>query len=308
MVNYTNISGALFSIALIFSGCDGGNEERLDSGKVVYKPAIDSLTFMPVKGDTLRFSAPFRGSYGTAQSYVDDGQTYWVGLIPSEYRLEFFSLDSKTPTQSIDFESEGSNGVKGYIDGFFYHNADSIFLLSIEANHIYLMNDKAEKVDLFDFRDLPLPDGFAEYDVYANDGFLNGPYYVPSNKTIQLYTYRWNTDLEDNMSQHVFASFSIIDRDFVSMYGLYPDNYKKGENYSFYDDPVLAVVDTLSFVQFGASEYLAAYNNASGELLYISKEHCEHWPGPPEPVGSYDLDKSGDWLIEQAAYPCCIAR
>ncbi|MFT7150129.1 MAG: hypothetical protein ACI82Q_001994 [Nonlabens sp.] len=290
----------------ILTSCGEANESRFESELLVQREALDSLTFSSIVGDTLRFAPPFTGVYGDFQSFSLNDSSFWVGLKSADLQLDFYSLDQKVALKSIAFEAEGPNGVEGSIDGFFYHNPDTIFLLSIDANRIYLMNDKAKRIDLFDFSDLPLPDGFDDYDVYANDGFQNGPYYVSSNKTIQFYTYSWYSDPEDQVNHTAFASFSIVDRDFLSIYGVYPDNYQKGDNYALYNDPVLTVVDTLSFVQFGASESLAAYNNISGELLYMSNEHCEHWSKALEPVGSYYLEEGRDWLIEQPAYPVLL--
>lgn len=271
--------------------------------KLVDLPPKEVYAFGAPEGDTLRFEPPFYGEYLDFQSFHEAGEHYWAGLRPEEFRLDVFSLDSKQAVRAIEFESEGPNGVKGYIDGFFYHNRDSIFLLSIDANQVYLMNDQARLVDLYDFNDLALPDGFDDYDVYADEGLQNGPYYVASNKTLQLYTYRWTSPIAESYEQPVFASYSIEERQFISAYGSYPPNYKAGTYHSFYESPIVVVADTITFIQFGASAYLAAYSNVTGELLRLTDEHSKHWPGGVAPLKQdNDMAKEQDWLVQTPAY------
>jgi hypothetical protein len=305
-----NVYWTLVLLALgqfTFLSCDYTSEERFEVTKVINLPIVDSISFGSIAGDTLRFEPPLSGEYISHQTYTNDQKSLWLGLKPEYYRLDVYSLVDKKAIGTIQFESEGPNGVKGSIDGFYYHNADSIFLLSIDANRIYLFNHEAKIVDFYDFNNVPLPDGFSEYDVYADQGLSNGPVYVPSNKTLQFYTYRWLKSSEDNFDYQAFASYSIVEKKFVSIYGNYPSNYKSGNNFILYNDPVLTVVDTLSYVQFGASEYLAVYNNNTGDLLYVSNEHCEHWPGSPEALPMRgDFQKESDWLVEQAAYPVLL--
>jgi hypothetical protein len=50
-------------------------------------------------------------------------------------------------------------------DGFFYHNPDTVFVMSSDANEIYLMSEQGQKIDSYDFDNLSLPDGFQEYSV-----------------------------------------------------------------------------------------------------------------------------------------------
>ncbi|MFT4734969.1 MAG: hypothetical protein ACI9DJ_003429 [Algoriphagus sp.] len=294
-------------ILLTFLSCDSTTEVRFANEKIVNLPFVDSIGFASITGDTLRFDPPLSGEYLSHQTYNDQKQHLWIGLKSEYYRLDIYSLDEKRALGSIQFDSEGPDGIKGGIDGFYFHNSDTIFLLSNEANRVYLMNERSKIVDIFDFSNVPLPDGFSEYDAYANQGLKNGPVYVASNNTLQFYTYRWLKSSEDNFDYQAFASYSIVERKFVSIYGNYPQNYVRGNNFILYNDPLLAVVDTLSFVQFGASEYLAAYNNKTGDLLYVSNEHCEHWKGAPEALPMRgEFQKESDWLIEQPAYPVLL--
>lgn len=307
-LNILKLSKAIFylSIVLITTCCDSSSNHRFDPEKLISKPVIDSLGFGLMKSDSLDQGVLMSQGYLTFQSYQQEGAPYWVGLSASDFRLDIYSLIEKKAIRSVQFEAEGPNGITGNIDGFFYHNSDTIFILSSDANRIYLMNELGLRIDMFDFNNEPLTDGFEDYSVYANNGLQNGPYYVSSNKTLQFYTLKWYNDPNEYIDHENFASYSIEDRSFVSIYSNYPNSYNGGDNFSLYEDPTLTVVDTLSFVQFGASEYLAAYNNISGELLYVSNEHCEHWSTALEPVGSFDMRKSGDWLIEQPAYPILL--
>jgi len=294
-------------MVLTILSCDSINQNRFDSEKLINKPPLDRFSFAPMKGDTLRFALPLSGVYTTFQSYAQGEESYWICLVFEDFRLDFYSLDQKKAIRSVQFESEGPNGIEGNVDGFYYHNADTIFMLSSDANRIYLMNDQGVRMDMFDFNNVPLPDGFEEYIVYANNGLQNGPYYVSSEKTLQFYTLKWYDDLEDYVNHEALASYSIVDRKFVSIYGNFPNNYKRGANFSIHDEPTLTVVDTLSFVQFGASEYLAAYNNVSGELLYVSNEYCNHWPGPLEPIPiNSNGQRVNDWLVEQPSFPILL--
>lgn len=284
--------------------CDYSRELRFPEDVWVKEPPVSKLAIGSISVDTISFEPPITGDHLSFQVVHEQNHVHLIGLVAEEDRLDFYSLDRKTYTKSIQFETDGPNGVKGMIDGFYYHNADSIFLLSSDANMVFLMNKQAQKINTYRFRNNPLPDGFADYDVYASNGTRNGPVYVPSSKSLQLYTYRWYPQVDDYLEHEVFANFSISDGSFKSIYGINPDEYVKNKYYSFYEDPSLIVDDTLSFVQYGLAANLSAYNNKTGELLYATKYVNKHWSGSPMPM---PLNSSSqfrrEWLIQAPSFP-----
>ena len=226
-----------------------------------------------------------------------------IGINTRDHALDVINLTTKVSEKQIQFAVNGPDGIKGMIDGFYYHNADSIFILSIDENAIHLFNDRAIKINKYEFSNVPLPDGFTEYDVYADQGLMNGPYYNSKNKTLQFYTYRWVDARNDNYDYKAFASYSIVDREFKSIYGVYPEHFKKGANYSLYNDPSLLVIDDKSYVYFGTSPQIQVYNNQTGDLLYVGNYYSDHWSGSPESLPSnVDFQQEQDWLTNVAAY------
>jgi hypothetical protein len=301
-LNKSNIF-LLCLMSYLFLGCDSNNGSRFDP-LLSRSPALnDSLTLIFDSSDTIRIDNSFIGDYLDYQTIEKKDTNFLVGINSRDHALDVINLTTKQSETQIFFQSEGPDGIEGAIDGFFYHNKDTIFILSIDENSIHLMNDRAQKIDEFNFNQLALPDGFSNYDVYADQGLMNGPYYNNEDKTLQFYTYRWVNPSEDNYDYNAFASYSIVDRTFKSIYGSYPDNYKKGINFSLYNDPGLLTLGDTSYVYFGTSSEIFCYNNENGELLSIGVYNCEHWPGEPKSLPqNTDFQQGQDWLSSTAAY------
>lgn len=292
-----------YTIALIsflfLLGCSTEKESFLDSSLVTYPVDKDSLELVFTGADTIHLEDFVLGSYTDFRAIQQEGEHFLAGIHSSQHALDLLNLSTLSSEGQIAFEREGPNGILGSIDGFFYHNVDSIFVLSIDENTIHLMNMDGKKIDAFDFNQFALPDGFEDYDVYADQGLMNGPDYNAQEKTLQFYTYRW----ADAYRTQLFASYSIESRSFQSIYGSYPEHYQEDKNYLLYEDPGLLTVGNYSYVYFGTSPNIYTYDNRSGELLSVKAYHCEHWPGVPEglPLNT-DFQEEVDWLTEVAAY------
>jgi len=299
------LTAVTICLFLFVIGCGNKGSKRFDTALIINPTPIDSLKLDFVSSDTLLMEDFVLGAYADYQVVEDSRSSTLIGINVRDHALDFIDLSNKKSIGHVKFQPEGPDGISGNIDGFFYHNADSIFILSSDENRIYIMNDKGAKIDYFDFGDMPLPDGFDNYDVYADLGIQNGPFFNAQDRTLQFYTYRWVSAQSDDFSYKAFASFSIDDRTFKSTYGVYPEVFQKGSNYLFYNNPGLLVKDSLSYVYSGVSENIYCYNNNTGELLYVSTYHCEHWTGSPESVPIHpnsDLQQRQDWLRSQPAY------
>lgn len=293
-----------FLIFIIFLGCSQSNQERLPAEKLISSEVSVKYNLESLYADTLSLSLGFTDGYMDFQTIEKDGEEIFIGLNEPEFSLDFISLSKKASLYKISLEDSGPNQISGNLDGFFYHNNDSIFILSIDANSIYLIDSTAEVKDKFHFSDTPLPDGFNNYDVYADQGIQNGPYYVSSQQALHFYTYRWLPPNKDDFNYSAFASYNIKKRAFENIYGVYPSNYQLGTNFLLYNDPTLTVVDTLSFVQLGASATISKYNNITGELLGHTQSSCEHWQGDPKALRSSinDFQIEQEWLVGNNAY------
>ena len=292
----------LFYLLVFIVGCKNNGGIKNDSTIVSYMP-IDSLTLKLTSLDTFQIKDFLIGDYTDYQVISDSEKDILIGINARDHGLDFIDLTNKVSQKQIKFQSYGPDGILGQIDGFYYHNPDTIFVLTIDENRIYVMTEGGEKIDYYDFNNIPLPDGFDNYDVYADIGIQNGPYYNVKNRTLQFYTYRWLSGRKNDFSFKTFASYSIEDKEFKSIYGNYPEVYKRGRNYLIYNDPSLVVVDSLSYVFFGVSDLIYCYNNNNGELLNIIKHHCEHWRGTPDALKiTADFQQGEDWLVSNSAY------
>lgn len=178
-------------MSYLFLGCDSNNGSRFDLLLTLSSASNDSLTLHFDSSDTIRIDNSFIGDYLDYQTIEKNDTHFLVGINSRDHALDVINLTTKQSETQIFFQSEGPDGIEGAIDGFFYHNKDTIFILSIDENSIHLMNDRAQKIDEFNFNQLALPDGFSNYDVYPDQGLMNGPYYNNEDKTLQFYTYRW---------------------------------------------------------------------------------------------------------------------
>ncbi|WP_268122345.1 DUF4221 family protein [Roseivirga pacifica] len=259
--------------------------------------------------DTIYLDLGFTDAYTDYQVVETDSSSLLIGINPKDFALDILDLKRKSSSKKIIFQHEGPDGILGNIDGFYYHNSDSIFILSIDSNTVYLMNENSELQKKIQFNNNTLPDGFNNYDVYANQGMQNGPFYLPARKSLELYTYRWLPPNEDDFSYTAFASYSLKEQRFTHQYGKYPSNYGLNTNYLLYNDPSLTIVDSLAFVQLGANPSIACYSTNSGELLYHGKLTCEHWDKEPSPLKSLtnEFQIEQDWLVENPAYIYLLA-
>ena len=283
--------------------CENDGSSRYDTGKLKVYDSVDSLSLSDPEIDTLTIGHGMLPAYMDYQVVSYNETNLFIGLNSEYYSLDVIDLDQGTTVGKLTFEQQVPNGIKGNIDGFYYHNADSIFLLTIDENSIYLMGSDLKVKDIYRFNNVPLPDGFRDYDAYAEQGIKYGPYYVESNKTLQFNTYRW-VDNSVVFDYQTFASYSIVDRKFIATYGDYPKNYERGTNFLIYDDPGLLVIDTLSYVYFGGAPEIFCYNNSTGDLVFVTNQSSKYYTGPPTPLYSTqnEFQKEQDWLIESAAY------
>jgi hypothetical protein len=289
---------------LLSAGCKEAYDSRLPKEKEVFGNKLNTWKLSGPFADTIHLDLGFIDAYADYQTITTDSTDLLIGINSNDFSLDILDLQKKTSLQKLELNDDGPNGVLGNINGFYYHNKDSIFILSIEANTIYLINQEAEIQSKISFNQKSLPDGFENYDVYADQGMQNGPYYLPENKSIELYAYRWLPPNKDDFSYSAFASYNLKDEKFTHQYGKYPSNYALNTNYLLYNDPSLTIVDSLAFVQHGANPSIACYSTNSGELLYHSKLTCGHWNKEPSPLKSLtnEFQVEQDWLIENPAF------
>ena len=90
---------------------------------------------------------------------VDDGsQAILYVLTPFKNRIVGFDFKSGEKVKEIEFKSDPMTPLKigGIMEGFYYHNSDSIFLFNKYRNQVMIGNDLGEYRVFFDFlKDFP---------------------------------------------------------------------------------------------------------------------------------------------------------
>jgi|GEM_PF-6735548 len=135
----------LFFILLnvLFFSCNEDKEIHLVNEKISIKILKqDTLT-----SNTISLSYPFTNNY-----HLIKGVEYLIGSDNYLNLLEIINLHNKEDV-TIDFNSESYLKESVILDDFYFHNMDSIFLLSVENNRIYLMDSQGRLNNTFNLND-----------------------------------------------------------------------------------------------------------------------------------------------------------
>jgi hypothetical protein len=116
---------------IIFQGCSESKSKDKQNLEIVY---LDTLK-IPLED---KFLANYR-RYHYAKREKDD---VLVGYNRTSNSIEFINLRSKKIYSSVSFPSNGPDGVRR-VNGIFYHNQDSIFILT--DFHLILMNETGDR-------------------------------------------------------------------------------------------------------------------------------------------------------------------
>jgi hypothetical protein len=302
MKNILTIS-IIILLTCIYS-CNSKFDYKKERGFVI-RSLNDSLTLMVQQIRNISIDSVSTDAYAIYQPVTNnEGENQFIAFNQQTHSLDVFNIVNKDKTGHIKFEYKGPNGIPE-IDDFYFHNNDSIFILSIAMNTVFLCNSKGKVCDKYKFKGKPLPDGFTRYSCYAVPELHNRLYYTPSTKSLHFYAYRWIKFNEDDRRYPNFVRYSIKEKKFNSLYGDYSKAYGLRKNFSLYNDPSFLVIDTLSYVSYPISPEVYCYNNKDGKLLTIFDGGGNNWDNSyikPFRSNAIDFQKECNFLIETPAY------
>lgn len=123
---YILIISYLSAIILNLEACQNENDNEQSKFEIVDSLSID-------------ISPHYTGMYELIHVNEISGNLCLVGFSKATNSVEFLNLDSSKVINKVIFPSEGPNGVRK-INGLYYHNKDSVFLLT--DYQIFIINDQ----------------------------------------------------------------------------------------------------------------------------------------------------------------------
>ncbi len=133
----------LFSICMLinFAGCGDDEKPGTSEGEKTKsefskgcKIDTSQVVKISIEGNMINY-------YDLDQFFLDGKKKILIGYNRPANQLEFIDFDKKRGIYNIPFSEEGPNAIPK-VNGFFYHNKDSIFIVSTFS--LLLINDKGE--------------------------------------------------------------------------------------------------------------------------------------------------------------------
>lgn len=174
---------------------------------------------------------------------------------------------------SIPFDLEGANGV-GQIQGYRYHNNDSIFVYPYGAGRVYLANSQGKVKEVY-----PLYEGVTieenEDSIMANPKFFPtdpyvdtaNPMFYSNGKIFMAQGFFAETTLEREDNTSVNLSYDIATR--TTEFSMpYSETYRKhdwGGNFFYRHPSVAMTADGKQLFSYSADSNLWLYDPATGQ-------------------------------------------
>jgi len=224
-------------ISLILFSCKRGENFKNEIPK-------NSIEFDSLKDIEIPLSKSASNFFMLSQEALISNEEYLVycNPFPNDPNLIFFSnLKDSTQSFTLDFETEGPNGV-GEMSDFFIYNLDSIFIFDRYAYQISLVDSsgnvkqkfrlkKSEGVDTDDDSVIPWLDNKSK--ALLKDGFL----YIPSVPDVDPFYQNYNNN-------NLLIKLDLNSGDFELMLS-YPNKYKQGGFWGGPDHMIPSIASSL---------------------------------------------------------------
>lgn len=215
---------------------------------------------------------------------------------------------------SIRFDKEGADGV-GTMQGYYYHNDDSIFIYPYSEGRVYLANSRGKVQKIYRLYD-------ADAMAYDTTRFLPVPYmetrlpmFYRSGKLFLSGGLLVDTSLEHKDNTFVCISYDVCTK--KSHFAMpYPEMYRKynwGGDF-FYRQPSITMTSGGELlVSFAADHNLWKYNSATGQCdsLYAGSRDIKEIAPLSTQKKAFPDDVPGEliseWYYSQPSYESVYA-
>lgn len=263
----------------------------------------ESLDYRILKKYEIDLSS--RNQYIHSQLQFLDSCTI-VALDRNFRKLDIISICDERFEKSILLQDDGSDKVYP-VSSFFYHSVDSIFLFSLDALTVQLIDTSSHVSKEWRLQNLVFPDKVFEQVVGSNGIFYpfsltqNGMFHLPFNfdqsKNCLIFNITPQSEFIDFKDRKTFYSsplvgtYSLENSSFISFTGAWPEIYKADEtpNNPFNN---LAFDDKHNFlVNFYNSDKV--FSSEKNDFYRISSNYFD------ERYTLFSIDSEADYTTEQ---------
>lgn len=188
--------------------------------------------------NTLSITYPF-----TINFYQDQNFEYLIGADNYTNKIEIINLKYKEGI-IVDFNSENYLKETVMLDDFYFHNKDSIFLLSVENNRVYLMDSQGSLNNTFNLNDASQK--------FQGENFYSISFESRRNiffdkKNNYLYFRSvppkdWHSE-RDFYKKPLISIYDIETDKFIKTIGEFPQHFSKGKLYFPSDNQFSIIID-----------------------------------------------------------------
>jgi hypothetical protein len=222
-----------------------------------------------------------------------------MGYLNAGNEIMVFDLDNLRVHEKIRLAKEGENGV-GTVRGFWYKNADSIFITSEGDKKIYLINNGGKVIDKFPYH--VTTDGMETGATFYSRSHINTPLVIKGSK-IYLTNYLLGNygfyDVSKFENQRLCIEIDIKTKAVQLLPLGYPRGYWDGTNY--YEPSFARVFDGKRFVYLWRyfEKILVTTNHLKGTYVPIHSKYIGKFTERPLPT---DLNEHMKRLLKSGAF------
>jgi Domain of unknown function (DUF4221) len=230
------------------------------------------------------------------------GQECLIEFNAPLHSFDVYVLAAGKLLKRIQLQKDGPHMVPLPLD-FYWHNADSIFLLS-EGGLVFHTNDQGQVLKRIQIpidynKEIEAADFFAEPNMELR---MN---YLPAEKCIQVYALILSGTLEESLSSPFVFNYSLAQKKNVRAFGRFPEPYFQGKHFSLFDDPSITLADHKCILSFGPDAGIYEYDAINGQLLgahCAQSQYFSSTEGLPHSVQEYqqliNFETTEPWYLK----------
>jgi|LakMenE18May11ns_1017448.scaffolds.fasta_scaffold9944627_2 hypothetical protein len=202
LLNFRFFSWIAAVMFVSFLGCS----ERVNETKSI--PILDSLDLAIVKEVKFHIDTSTNSSISSITTYPRVNPKYFIIYHTFQSSASIFDLQTRKLLKKISFPIEGPNGVGEGIRGMYFHNFDSIFLIAILEQRIFMVDSAARLKKKFNLaNDKVYAMTGTTYSTHIKNGLMYLTGYPVSQQAVNSSDF---SDLILNLSNgHLISRFNL---------------------------------------------------------------------------------------------------
>lgn len=233
-----------------------------DANPIAYKLHESHVTITSQDGHDFKFR------FG----HKNEKTPEYCGINFAKKCLEVWDIEHKTLSRVIPYSQEGPNGISDPILKLFYHNRDSIFIITV--NNLYILSDDGIIVNKFNLDFSSFGSG---YMVHYNPNDFQNCYYSPSNQLFYFSIRNQAFKTEALFDSPLFASLDINTGVIHTDFPHFPLEIK-GEYYPPFSEPLINFLENKVVYSFVGVPHIWEYYYNTKQIKYYPNKTLKSTP------------------------------